>query len=142
MLGTLCPVRMDSIWSFSSQPLILCQMGAKSSGLENRMSETNLQMKGHADVSSQSAKDPRELGALGSSPSHSPSWSPTRRLPLNCPNTRHCLEIHVTLTKELGAVPLLSHAWMAPLVEDMLCDTRTGLTEAVVMGPGRAIIFY
>ena len=60
---------------------------------------------------------------------------------MNCPNTRHCLEIHVTLTKELGAVPPLSHAWMAPLVEDMLHDARTSLTEAVVMGPGRAILF-
>ena len=99
-------------------------------------------MEGHVDVPSQSAKDPRELGALGSSPSHSPSWSPARRLPSNSPNTRHCLEIHVTLTKELGAVPLLSHAWMAPLVEDMLCNVRTSLTEALVMGPGRAILFY
>ena len=48
----------------------------------------------------------------------------------------------MTLTKELGAVPPLSHAWMAPLVEDILCNARTGLTEAVVMGPGRAILFY
>ena len=31
---------------------------------------------------------------------------------------------------------------MAPLVEDMLCDVRTGLTKAVVIGPGRAVIFY
>ena len=89
-------------------------------------------MEGHADVPSQSAKDPRELGALGSSPSHLPSWSPARRLLSNCPNTRHYLEIHVTLTKELGAVPLPSHAWMVPLVEDMLCDARTNLTKAVV----------
>ena len=94
-----------------------------------------------ADVQSQSAKDPRELGALGSSPSHSLSWSPARRLLSGHPNTRHCLEIHMTLTKELRAVPLLSHAWTAPLVEDMLCNARTGLTEAVVMGPGRGVLF-
>ena len=31
---------------------------------------------------------------------------------------------------------------MAPLVENMLCDARTGLTKAVVMGPGRAVLFY
>ena len=31
---------------------------------------------------------------------------------------------------------------MAPLVEDMLCDARTGLTKAVVTGPGRAVLFY
>ena len=31
---------------------------------------------------------------------------------------------------------------MALLVEDMLCNARTGLTKAVVMGPGRAVLFY
>ena len=31
---------------------------------------------------------------------------------------------------------------MAPLVEDMLWDARTGLTKAVVTGPGRAVLFY
>ena len=31
---------------------------------------------------------------------------------------------------------------MAPLVEDMLQEARTGLTKAVVTGPGRAILFY
>ena len=117
-------------------------MAAKLSDLEDRMSGANLQMEGHVDMPSQSAKDPRESGALGSSLSHLPSWTPARRLPSNCPNTRHCLEIHVTLTKELGAVPPPSHAWMAPLVEDMLHNARTGLTEAVVMGPGQAILFY
>ena len=55
---------------------------------------------------------------------------------------KHCLEICVTLTEELGAVPPPSHSWMTPLVEDMLCDTRTRLTKAVVTGPGRAVLFY
>ena len=31
---------------------------------------------------------------------------------------------------------------MAPLVEDMLQEARTGLTEAMVIGPGRAVLFY
>ena len=31
---------------------------------------------------------------------------------------------------------------MAPLVEDMLQEARTGLTEAVVIGPGRVALFY
>ena len=97
------------------------------------MSGTNLQMESHTDVPSQSAKDLAELGALGSSPSCLP--------PLNCHNTKHCLKICVTLTEELGAVPLPSHAWTAPKVEDMLCYARTGLTEAVVIGPSRAVLF-
>ena len=31
---------------------------------------------------------------------------------------------------------------MAPLVENMLCNARTGLAKAVVTGPGRAFLFY
>ena len=34
------------------------------------------------------------------------------------------------------------HAWTAPVVEDMPQETRAGLMEAVVIGPGRAILFY
>ena len=48
----------------------------------------------------------------------------------------------MTLTEELGAITPPSHSWMAPLVEDMLCAARTGLTKAVVTGPGRAVLFY
>ena len=44
--------------------------------------------------------------------------------------------------EELVAIPLPSHSWMTPLVEDMLHNARTGLTEAVVTGPGRAVLFY
>ena len=48
----------------------------------------------------------------------------------------------MTLTDELGDAPPPPHAWMAPVVEDMLQDARAGLNEAVVIGPGRAILFY
>ena len=51
-------------------------MAAKSSDLGNRMSGANPQMEGHMNAPSQSTKDPQELEALGSSPSHLPSWSP------------------------------------------------------------------
>ena len=99
-------------------------------------------MEGHADVPSHSAKDLWESEALGSSPSCLPSWSLARRLLFSCPNTKHCLEIQVMLTEELGAEPPPSHSWMAPLVEDMVHDIRTGLTKPVVAGPGRAVLFY
>ena len=114
----------------------------RSSDLEDQTSGSNLQMEGHVDLPSQSQKDPEETGALGSSPSCSPSWSLARRPPPSHPNTRYCLGIHVTLTEETCAVPPPSHAWTVPLVEDKLCYARTGLTKAVVMGPGRAILFY
>ena len=48
----------------------------------------------------------------------------------------------MTLTDELGDTPPPLHTWMAPVVEDMLQEARDGLTEAVVIGPGRAILFY
>ena len=47
----------------------------------------------------------------------------------------------MTLIDELGDTPPPLHAWMAPVVEDMLQEARAGLTEAVVIGPGRAILF-
>ena len=117
-------------------------MAVKLSDLVDKMSGANLQMEGHVEVPLQSAKDQWESEALGSSPSHLPSWSLARRPLSSHPNTKHCLEIHVTLTEELGAVPPPSHSQMAPLMEDMLCDIRTRLTEAVVTGPGRAVLFY
>ena len=117
-------------------------MAAKSSNLVDKTSGANLQMEGHVDVQYQSAKDLQESEASGSSPSHLPSWSLARRPLSSHPNTKHCLEINVTLTEELGAVPPPSHFWTAPLMEDMLHDIRTRLTEAVATGPGRAVLFY
>ena len=48
----------------------------------------------------------------------------------------------MTLTEEMGAVPLPSHSWMEPLMEDMLCDPRTRLTKAVLIDHDRAVLFY
>ena len=117
-------------------------MAAKLSDLVDKTSGPNLQMEGQADMPSQSAKDLQESEALGSSPSYLPSWSPARRPPSSYPNTKHCPEIHVTLTEELGAVSPPSHSWPSPLMEDMLHDIRTGLTKAVVIGPSKAALFY
>ena len=48
----------------------------------------------------------------------------------------------MNLTDKLGDMSPPLHAWMAPVVEDMLQEVRAGLTEIVVIGPGRAILFY
>ena len=58
------------------------------------------------------------------------------------PETWYCLEIQVISTKDRETTLLPSHAWQAPVVEDMLQDGKSGLTEAVVIGPGQAILFY
>ena len=117
-------------------------MAAKLSDLVDKTSGANLQADGHVEVPTQSLKDLWEPEEEDSSPSHSLSWSPAQRLPSGHLNTKYCLEIQVRLTEELGAIPLPSHFWMAPLVEDMLHKARTGLTEAVVTGPGRTVLFY
>ena len=121
----------------------IMSMATRSSDLEDQMSGANLQTEGHVGVQSQCQKGPEEMGALGSSPSHSPSWSLARRLPPNHPNTRYCLGIHVTLTEETGAVPhiipCLDSAFSGRYAP---CYARTGLTKAMVTGPGRAVLFY
>ena len=117
-------------------------MAAKLSDLVDETSGANLQIEGHKDVPAQSAKDLWEPEVLDSPPTHLLSWSLAWRLPSSHPNMKYCLDICVTLMEELGAIPLLSHSWMATLVEDMLHNARTGLTEAVVTGPGRAVLFY
>ena len=116
-------------------------MAAKSSDLVDEMSGVNLQMEGYMDVSPQSTKDLQEPEASYTSSSHSLSWFLVQRLLSSHPNMKHCLEICVTLTEELWAVPPPSQSWMAPLMEDMLHDARTGLTKAMVTGPGRAALF-
>ena len=117
-------------------------MAARSSDIEDQTSGANLQTEGHVDMQSWSQKGTEEMAASGSSPSHSLSQSLVRRLPPSHPNTRYCLGIYVTLTKEMGLVPPLSHTWTSPLVEDLLLYTRTGLAKAVVTGPGRAVLLY
>ena len=97
-------------------------MVAKSSNLANKMSEANLQVDGQMEVPTQGMKDLWGPEEEDSSPSHLPSWAPTQRLPSSHPNVRYCLEIWVTLTEELGAIPPSSHSWKAPMVEDMLWE--------------------
>ena len=106
------------------------------------MSEANLQTNGQAEKPAQGAADQWEMEEGDSSPHDSPMCSPVQRPPLGCLNMKHCLEIQVTLTDELGDVCPPSHAWTAPVVEDTLQEARAGLTEAVVINPGRAILFY
>ena len=86
--------------------------------------------------------DPEETEVSCSAPSCSPSWSPVRRLMPDHHETWYCLEIQVTLPKEGGATPPPPHAWQAPVVEHMLCDGKSGLTEVIVMGTGWPVLFY
>ena len=117
-------------------------MAAKSSNLAEETSGASLQVDGQMEEPTQGARDLCKSEEDDSSPSCSPLWSPAQRLPAGHPNTKYCLEIQVTLKEELGAIPPPSHSWMAPLVQVMLQEAKTGLTKAMVIGPGRAILFY
>ena len=106
------------------------------------MTEANLQADGLREEPAQRAADRWEMEEEDSSPHNWPTWSPVQRLPTGRLNMNYCLSIQVTLTDELGDVPPPSHTWMTPVIEDMLQEARAGLTEAVVIGPGKAILFY
>ena len=117
-------------------------MATKSNDLDDQQSGANLQTEGHICTPPSGWNGPGETEALGSTPSHLPSQSLVRKPMPDHPDTWYCLGIHITLTKEAGAAPPPPLAWMVPVVEDMLCHGRTGLTKAVVMGLGRAVLFY
>ena len=84
------------------------------------MTEANLQADGLMEEPAQRAANWQETEEEDSSPHNLPMWSPVQRLPTGCLNMNYCLSIQVTLTDELGDVPPPLHAWMAPVVEDML----------------------
>ena len=88
-------------------------MAAKLSDLADKTSRANLQVDGHMEVPTQGAKDQWELEGEDSSPTHLLSSSPAQRPPSGHPNMKYCLEIRVTLTEELEAIPPPSHSWTA-----------------------------
>ena len=116
-------------------------MATKSIDLEDQTSGADLQIEGQTPMPSR-AERTLKRHECWQCPLPLTSWSLARKLSPGHPNTRHCLGIHVTLTEETGATLPPPHAWMVPLVEDMLCYGRTGLTKAVVTGLGRAVLFY
>ena len=95
-------------------------MAAKLSDLADKMLEANLQADGQVEKPAQGVADLQEMEEEDSSPPHLLMWSPVQRLPLGCLNTKHCLEIQVTLTDELGDVPPPPHSWMPLVIDDML----------------------
>ena len=108
----------------------------------DNITEANLQADGLREEPAQWAVDRWEMEEGDSSPHNSLTWSPVQRPPAGHFNMNYCLLIQVTLTNELGDAPPPTHSWMTPVIENMLRETRAGLTEAVVVGPGKAIPFY
>ena len=117
-------------------------MAAKTSEQGDNMTEANLQVDSLEERPAQRVVDHCEMEEDDNSPHDSPTWSPVPRLPTGHPSMNYCLSIKAILTDKLGDVLPPLHAWMVPVVEDMLRDIRARLTEAVVIGSGEAILFY
>ena len=90
-------------------------MAAKLSDLSDKTSEANLQADGQVEKPAHRAADQQKMEEEDSSPHNLLTWPPVQRLLLGCLNMKHCLEIRVTLTDELGDVPHLHmlgwHQW-------------------------------
>ena len=136
------PNLCDLIWSFSSWPLLLHQLVPNPVTWKTGHLESTSKLRATLPCHQEAERtlERQEHQAVPAPTCHLGLW-PGKLLPSH-PNTRHCLGIHVTLTEETGAAPPPPHAWIVPLVEDMLCHGRTSLAKAVVMGPGRAVLFY
>ena len=117
-------------------------MATKSSDLDKQKSGVNIQTEGHTLTPPCGQNGPEDPEAYGSTPSHSPSWSLAWKPTPDQPETWYCLEIQVTLTKDGRVTPPPPHAWQAPVVEDMVQDGKSSLTEAIVTSPSQDVLFY
>ena len=117
-------------------------MATRSSDLDDQKSGVVAQTEGPTCTPPSGQNGLEETEAFGSTSSHSPSQSLARKQTPDHPETQCCLEIQGISTKDRGTTPPLPHTWQMPVVEDMLQDGKSDLTEAVVTGPGQAIMFY
>ena len=132
-----------TVWThlqFQLTATVFVSMAARLSSLDDQKCGTNIQEEGHTLTPTSDWNGPEDPEAFGSAPSQSPSQSVGRKP--NCHETQYCLEIQVISTKDERAVPPPSHAWQVPIVDDMVQDGKAGLTEAIVTGPGQAVLFY
>ena len=121
---------------------VFMSMAAKLSDIDDQKSGVILQTEGHTLTPPSGQNGPENPEAFGSTPSCSPSQSPARKLTPDWPKTWYCLEIQVISTEDERVTPPPPHAWQAPIVEDMVQDGKASLTEAIVTGPGLAVLFY
>ena len=143
ILFFLCRSLHPTVWThpeFQFRATVFMSMATRLSDLGYQKPGTNIQKEGHTLTPPSGWNGPEDPEAFGSTPSQSPSQSPARKP--NCHETQYCLEIQVISTKDGRAAPPPSHAWQAPIMEDMLRDCKAGLTEAIVTSPGQAILFY
>ena len=93
-------------------------MATRLSDLDEQKPRTNIQKEGQTLTPPSGQNGPEDPEAFGNTPSQSPSQSLARKP--DCPETWYCLEIQVISTEDERAAAPPSHAWQAPVVEDMV----------------------
>ena len=121
---------------------VFMSVTTRLSDLADQKPGINIQTEGHTLISPSSQKALKTQRYLGTPHDVHLSWSAARTQTPDWSETQYCLEIHVTSTEDERVTPPPPHAWQVPIVEDMVQDGKAGLTEAVVTGPGQAILFY
>ena len=138
----LCTWTEWTYLEFQFMATVFVSMATRSSDLDDQKSGLNIQTEGYTLTPPSGWNSPEDPEAFGSAPSWSPSQSLARKPTPDWPETKYCLEIRVTSTKDERATSPPSHTWQVPIVEDMVQDGKAGLTEAIVTGPGQAILLY
>ena len=95
-------------------------MATKLINVDDQKSGVNLWTEGHTLTPPSGQHGPEDPEAFGSTPSHSPSWSPARKSMPDWPETWYYSEIQVISTEDKRVTPPLPHAWQVPIVENMV----------------------
>ena len=145
-MGPCAPKLSELIQSFNSHATVFMSLAARSIDLDDQKPGINIQTEGHTLTPTKQLKwpweDQRGIWRVPH-PNHCPS--------LQCKETYTWMAMRLSIvwkykatsTKDERVItPPLSHAWQVPIVEDMVWDGKAGLTEAVVTGPGWAVLFY
>ena len=136
----LCAQTEWAYLEFQFMATVFMSMATRLNDLDNQKLGINIQTEHHTHTPPSGWNGPEDPEVFRSAPSQSPSQSLARKP--DCHEIEYCLEIQVTSTEDKTVTPPPSYAWQVPTVEDMVWDGKAGLTEAIVTGPGQAILFY
>ena len=142
LVRAFAPKLCKLIWSFSSWPLLLHQWPPNPVIWKTRCLEPTSRVRATLPYHQEAERILKrwDLQAVPPATHHLGLWQGNCHLVTLIPSTVWEYTWH--LLKRQGATPQSPHAWTAPVVEDMLCHRRTGLTKAMVTGPGWGVPFY
>ena len=89
---------------------VFMSMATRSSDLDDQKPGIKIQTEDHTLTPSSGQNGPEDPEAFGSTPSHSPSWSPAKKPTPDWPETQYCLEIEVTSSEDERVTPPPPHA--------------------------------